>query len=158
MAEIHLTSFMAAPADVVFDLYRHIGLHQITLQKYQEEAIRGTTSGLIKKGENVTWRAKHLGKQRFLSVKVTEMDAPVFFEDTMLHGDFKSFVHRRHFKQIDNGTIVIEELHYETPYGIAGKLFDRFYLKNYICGILKERTEVIKTYAEGNKWKALLQR
>ncbi|MFO0414481.1 MAG: SRPBCC family protein [Bacteroidota bacterium] len=158
MAEIHITTFIAAPADVVFDLYRHIGLHQISLQKYKEEAIRGITTGLIKKGDMVTWRAKHLGKIRFLTVKITELDAPLLFEDTMLEGDFKSLVHRRHFKQIDNGTIVIEEMNYDMPYGIAGKLFDRFYLKNYICGILKERTEVIKTYAEGNKWKALLQR
>jgi len=158
MSEIHLTTFIAAPADVVFDLFRDVGLHQITHQQYKEEAIRGTTSGLIKKGDTVTWRAKHLGKLRFLSVKVTEMDAPLFFEDTMLQGDFKSFVHRRHFKQIDNGTIVIEEVHYETPYGLAGKLFNHFYLNKYLSRILQERTEVIKAYAEGSKWKTLLQR
>jgi ligand-binding SRPBCC domain-containing protein len=86
------------------------------------------------------------------------MDPPHFFEDTMVEGDFKSFVHRRHFKQIDNGTIAIEELSFEIPYGLAGRMFNRFYLTNYLTGILKERTEVIKAYAEGNKWKALLQR
>jgi ligand-binding SRPBCC domain-containing protein len=158
MAEIHLTTFIAAPADVVFDLYRHVGLHQITQQQYKEEAIRGITTGLIKKDDIVTWKAKHLGKIRFLTVKITEMDPPHFFEDTMVEGDFKSFVHRRHFKQIDNGTIAIEELSFEIPYGLAGRMFNRFYLTNYLTGILKERTEVIKAYAEGNKWKALLQR
>ena len=89
MAEIHLTTFIAAPADVVFDLYRHVGLHQITQQQYKEEAIRGITTGLIKKDDIVTWKAKHLGKIRFLTVKITEMDPPHFFEDTMVEGDFK---------------------------------------------------------------------
>lgn len=158
MAEIHLTTFIAAPADVVFDLYRHIGLHQITQQQYKEEAIRGITTGLIKKDDVVTWRAKHLGKIRFLTVKITAMDSPHLIEDTMMEGDFKSFIHRHHFKQIDNGTIAIEEVSYETPYGLAGKIFNRIYLANYLIRILKERTAIIKTYAEGNKWKALLQR
>lgn len=158
MAEIHLTTFIAAPADVVFDLYRHVGLHQITQQQYKEEAIRGITTGLIKKDDVVTWRAKHLGKIRFLTVKITELDPPHFIENTMLEGDFKSFVHRRHFKKIDNGTIAIEQLSFEIPCGLVGKFFNKLYLTNYLTRILKERTEVIKAYAEGNKWKALLQR
>jgi len=86
------------------------------------------------------------------------MDSPHLIEDTMIEGDFKSFIHRHHFKQIDNGTIAIEEVSFETPYGLAGKIFNRIYLTNYLTRILKERTSVIKTYAEGNKWKALLQR
>jgi ligand-binding SRPBCC domain-containing protein len=76
----------------------------------------------------------------------------------MQEGDFKSFVHKLYFKKVDNGTIIIDELEYETPYGIAGKLLNHFYLNQYLTRLLQERADFIRSYAESNKWKALLQR
>jgi hypothetical protein len=157
MDHLHLTHFIAAPAQVVFDLSRHIGLHQISQQKYKEEAVRGTRSGLVKKDDLITWRARHLGKIRFLTVKITQLETPLLIENTMTEGDFKSFVHRLHFKQIANGTIVVEELFFESPYGLLGRIFNTVFLRQYLTQLIQERTKVIKTYAEGNKWKALLQ-
>lgn len=156
MPTIHLTTFIAAPVEVVFDLSRHIGLHKISQQDYKEEAVSGTTSGLINEGETVTWKAKHLFKVRFLTVQITEMKRPVFFEDVMTKGDFKLFQHKHHFKPAQNGTIVIDELNFETPYGFAGSFLNRVYLTRYLKQLLEKRNHTIREYAEGNKWKALL--
>ena len=41
MPTIHLTTFIAAPADVVFDLSRHIDLHKESMSKFKEEAVAG---------------------------------------------------------------------------------------------------------------------
>ena len=76
MPSIHVTTFIAAPIERVFDLSRHIGLHKISQQDNNEEAIDGVTSGLIKQGETVTWKAKHLFKTRFMTVKITDMKSP----------------------------------------------------------------------------------
>jgi ligand-binding SRPBCC domain-containing protein len=158
MPVIHLTTFVAAPVDAVFDMSRHIGLHKISQQDYSEEAISGTTSGLINKGEVVKWKAKHVFKIRYMTIKITDMNAPHFFEDSMINGDFKSFVHKHHFKAANNGTIMIDELFFETPYGIVGKLFNQFYLTHYLKTVLEKRNSVICKYAETGKWKALLTR
>jgi len=157
MARIHLTTFIAAPAEVVFDLSRHIGLHQLSMRQYGEEAIRGVRSGLIKAGESVTWKAKHLGKVRYLTVKITAMERPLFFEDVMTEGDFLSFHHTHHFKQVKNGTLVIEELEFESPYGLLGQLLNRFYLTLYMKRLLEQRNHTIREYAESKKWEALLR-
>ncbi len=156
MPTIHLTTFIAAPVNVVFDLSRHIGLHKISQQHNKEEAIRGTTSGLIKEGEFVTWKAKHLFKTRLLKIKLSKMTPHSFFEDVMEQGDFKSFVHEHHFKSTQNGTLVIDILKFESPYGFAGSVFNKFYLTAYMKRLLEQRNKTIKEFAESNKWKALL--
>ncbi len=156
MPSIHLTTFIVAPIERVFDLSRHIGLHKISQQENNEEAIAGVTSGLIKQGETVTWKAKHLFKTRFMTVKITDMKSPGYFEDVMEKGDFVSYAHKHHFKEVQNGTIMIDELAFEVPYGMIGHAVNRFYLTGYLKNLIEKRNTTIKEYAETTKWQTLL--
>jgi ligand-binding SRPBCC domain-containing protein len=157
MPTIHLTTFIEAPLQRVFDLSRSINLHKKSMEHTREEAIGGTTSGLINLDETVTWKARHLGKTRMLKVKVSSMNAPHSFTDEMLEGDFKSMKHEHHFKKVDNGTIVIDLFHFETPYGPIGKVFTQLYLSGYLRRLLEQRNRIIKDYAESSKWQHLLR-
>jgi len=156
MPHMHLTTFIAAPVERVFDLSRSINLHQISTADTNEKAIAGVINGLINKDETVTWQARHLFKTRQFTSKITAMQSPNFFIDEMVKGDFKSFHHEHHFKATGNGTIVIDKLKFETPYGIFGKLLNNVFLKSYLEKLLIKRNEVIKNYAETQKWKAIL--
>lgn len=158
MPTIHLTTFIAAPAERVFDLARSIDLHRKSMAHTSEEAIAGTTSGLIKLDETVTWKAKHFGKTRVLKSKITEMKAPFSFTDEMVDGDFKSIRHEHHFKRIDNGTLLIDLFHFESPYGGLGRLLNHFYLTKYMKTLLETRNRSIKEYAESDKWKFILDK
>ena len=84
MPIIHLTSFIAAPTDIVFDLNRNISLHKISMEQFKEEAVSGTTSGLINKEDTVTWKGKHLFKTRFFTSKIIEMKPFETFTDKMI--------------------------------------------------------------------------
>ncbi|MFZ1453735.1 MAG: SRPBCC family protein [Ferruginibacter sp.] len=156
MPRIHLTTFIAAPVQRVFDLSRSINLHQISTASTNEKAIDGVMTGLINKDETVTWQAKHLFKTRLFTAKITEMQRPDFFIDEMIKGDFKSFYHEHHFKAATNGTIMIDLLNFETPYGSFGKIVNTVFLRSYLEKFLIKRNGVIKEYAETQKWKAIL--
>ena len=156
MPSIHVTTFIAAPIDIVFNLSRHIGLHKISQQDHKEEAVAGITSGLIQQGESVTWKAKHLFKTRFMTVEITDMKKPDYFEDVMSKGDFVSYAHKHHFKQTDNGTIMIDEFSFESPHGVFGKILNRLFLTSYMKTLILKRNETIRAYAESTKWEALL--
>ncbi len=156
MPTIHLTTFIAAPAEVVFDLSRHIGLHKESMSPYKEEAVAGTRIGLIEREETVTWRAKHLFKNRLLRVKITEMKKPELFVDEQLQGDFKMMKHEHHFKPCENGTLLIDLFHFETPYGIVGRWLNALFLTNYMKKLLEQRNRTIKEVAESDRWKRLL--
>lgn len=123
-----------------------------------EQAIAGTTSGLIGLDETVTWKAKHLYKTRILKSKITAMNRPVSFTDEMVDGDFKMLRHEHHFKTIENGTLLIDLFSFEAPYGAIGKLAGRLFLTNYMRSLLEKRNHMIKEYAESDKWKFVLTR
>lgn len=126
------------------------------MSHYKEEAVAGTRMGLIEKEETVTWRAKHFFKNRLLRVKITEMEKPVMFTDEQLQGDFKMMKHEHHFKPCENGTLLIDLFHFETPYGIIGKWFNSLILTNYLKKLLEQRNKIIKEVAESDRWKRLL--
>lgn len=156
MPTLHLTSFIAAPQDIVFDLNRNISLHKISMEHVKEEAVGGITSGLVNKDDTVTWKGKHLMKTRYFTSKITEMKPFETFTDKMVKGDFKFFEHQHFFKPADNGTIVIDIIKYETPYGFIGELVNKLYLNSYLEKLISHRNKVIKQYAETDKWRALL--
>ena len=156
MPTIHLTTFIAAPIQVVYDLCRHIDVHKQSMKAYKEEAVAGTRFGLIEKDETVTWKAKHLFKNRFLRVKISEMKKPEMFTDVQLQGDFKMMRHEHHFKPCDNGTILIDLFHFESPYGVLGQWLNSLYLTQYLKGLLEQKNKTIKEFAESERWKKLL--
>ncbi len=131
-------------------------MHKISTAHTNEKAIAGVISGLINKNETVTWQAKHLFKTRQHTSKITAMDSPNTFTDEMIKGDFKSFKHQHHFKQIENGSIMIDIVDFESPYGTLGKFFNTIYLKKYVERFIILRNDIIKQYAETEKWKAIL--
>jgi ligand-binding SRPBCC domain-containing protein len=158
MSFIHLTTFIAAPQEIVFDLSRSVDLHKHSMNKYAEEIVKGTVTGLMNLNDEVTWKAKHLFKERVLSIRLTGLARPEYFADEQVHGSFAMMKHEHYFKPVENGTIMIDQFRYQISYGSLGKLFNRFYLENYMKRLLSERNAAIKKIAESNQWKQYLQK
>lgn len=148
MSLIHLTTFIAAPIKKVFDLSRSVEIHVKGMKEFNEIILQGKTSGLLGKGDQITWQANHLFKNRKLSVEITEIHPDNYFCDEQVKGDFKKMIHKHYFKPCDNGTIMIDYFYFEAPYGIIGKLFDRLYLHQYFEKLLEKRNLYIKEVAE----------
>lgn len=148
MPLIHLTTFIAAPIEKVFSLSLSIDLHQSSMARYKEKAVDGRLSGIINKGETVTWKAYHLFKERTLKVKITYLQKPYLFIDEQVEGDFKMMKHEHHFKGYENGTLLIDRFQFPSPYGIIGGIVDKLYLKKYMQRLLEKRNNVIKEVAE----------
>ncbi len=156
MPTIHLTTFIAAPVEVVFDLSRSVDIHKKSMSKHQEEAVAGTRYGLMEREDTVTWKAKHIFKTRILRVKITGMKKAEQFTDEQVDGDFKFMKHEHYFKSCDNGTIMIDLFHFESPYGAFGKWFNALFFTSYMKKLLEQRNNLIKEFAENGKWKQLL--
>lgn len=158
MASIHLTTFVAAPIERVFDLSRSIDLHKKSMSKIKEEAVSGVTFGLINIDETVTWKAKVLLKNRYLRVKITEMNRPHSFTDISVSGALKNMKHEHHFKSIQNGTLMIDIFNYSLGYGSLGKFVNSIYVGRFLEKLFEQRNAIIKEYAETDKWKFILQK
>jgi len=123
-----------------------------------EQPIAGVTSGLIGLDETVTWKAKHLMKTRILKSRISAMNRPFSFTDEMVSGDFRSLRHEHHFKPTGNGTLMIDLMHFESPYGSLGRLINNIFLTRYLRGLLEMRNHQLKEYAESEKWKFILEK
>ena len=156
MPRIELQTEIKADRKIVFDLSRSIDLHKISTEQTNETAIAGKTSGLIELNESVTWKAKHFGIYQKLTSKGTEFDQPAYFADEMISGAFRSFKHEHHFKEYNQGTLMIDIFDYESPLGFLGKLADILFLENYMKDLLCRRNQIVKEFAESDRWKQVL--
>lgn len=120
-------------------------------KKTNEKAIAGRTSGLINKGETVTWIGKHFGIYIQHQSIISEMDFPNYFVDEQLIGHFKSFKHQHFFIQKENLTIMTDILDYETPFGFIGKLFNKLLLVNHLTNFIIYRNTILKELSENHQ-------
>lgn len=148
MTTIRLITKINAPIQIVFDVSRNIDVHQLSTFQSNEKAIAGITSGLINLNETVTWKGKHFGIYLKHKSKITEMEIPNYFVDEMEKGHFKSFRHEHTFVTKNGITVMIDNLQYETPYGIFGRFFDKFLLEKHLTNFLLKRNEILKNLAE----------
>jgi ligand-binding SRPBCC domain-containing protein len=153
MTCIELNIEIAAERQVCFDLSRSIDLHQHTTKETNEKAINGRLKGLINEGEWVKWRATHFGISQTMTVEIKEMNKYDSFRDEMSEGPFKWMKHLHTFKTSNEKTVMTDVFEYEVPYGLFGKIFDRYILKPHMTKLLEQRNRIIKEVAESGQWK-----
>lgn len=156
MPTIHLTTFIAAPIERVFDLSRHLAIYKLSINARKEKFSSVSASNLISNGETITIQAKHFGKTRLVTTKVIELQKPSSFVQEQIKGDLLHFKHEHHFKRVDNGTIMIDMIDYDGPRDVIGKVIGKVYLKNYLEKFINMRNKLIQQYAETDKWRAIL--
>ena len=148
MTTIKLVTVINASAEKCFNVSRDIQIHELSAKGTNEKAIAGKISGLCELNDEITWQAKHFGIRQKLTVKISKIDPPSFFEDIMLKGAFKSMRHEHHFTKINDNTEMTDIFIYEVPFGILGVLFDKIILKKYMTNFLLIRNSTIKQISE----------
>lgn len=156
MPKIELTTEIKSTLEICFDLSRSIDLHKISTAQTNEEAIEGKTSGLINLNETVTWQATHFGIKQKLTSKITAFDRPNYFIDEQIKGIFKSITHEHKFEQLADRIIMKDIFEFHSPFGVLGKVFNQLVLTNYLKKLLLVRNQIIKEFAETEKWKEVL--
>jgi ligand-binding SRPBCC domain-containing protein len=121
-----------------------------------ERAVAGVTTGLLILGDEVTWRAKHLGLWQELASRITVFERPVHFRDSMVSGIFQRFDHDHFFTQHGNTTVMRDVFDFQSPLGILGRMADQLFLLRYLRSFLRTRNDTIKSVAEGDQWRRYL--
>jgi ligand-binding SRPBCC domain-containing protein len=156
MPTITLKTKINAPMERCFLLSLSVDLHKLSTAETNETAIAGVTNGLMKLGDVVTWRAKHLGIYQNLTSKIIEYRYPNYFVSEMVKGAFSKLHHQHIFDSEGNETIMTDIFMFKAPLGILGELFSKLFLVNYMKKFLIKRNDTIKAVAEGDQWKKLL--
>ena len=150
MPAVRLETEVAAPAERVFDLARDVDLHVRSLRRSGERAVAGVTSGLIGPGEEVTWRARHLGLPFRLTSRITAFDRPHRFRDSQVRGPFARCDHDHLFEERAGVTVMTDVFEYELPLGPLGRVADRLLVRRRLERLLRERAHAVKRAAEAD--------
>ena len=111
--------------------------------------VGGVEEGKMKLGDDVTWRAKHLGINWTMTSKIAEIDRPNRFVDEQGRGPFRRFRHVHAFDADAAGTIMRDHIEFDAPLGPIGDLVERVILGSYLQKLIVERNEYLRDELEG---------
>jgi ligand-binding SRPBCC domain-containing protein len=145
MAKIHLETFVAAPAEVCFDLCLNVNFHE---RAGHGRAIAGVMSGQMKLGDTVTWEAVHFHTRQRLTSEIVAYERPRTFTDEMQRGAFARWRHTHTFVEQHGGTLMVDDVDFASPLGVLGKLADAILIKSYMTRFLVRHNAHFKREAE----------
>ncbi|TMK55731.1 MAG: SRPBCC family protein [Actinobacteria bacterium] len=141
------STLVRAPIDQVFDLALSIDAHLGSMAGHQEQAIAGVIRGRIGLGEDVTWRARHLGIRWTMTSRIVEFDRPTFFADEQVRGPFARYRHEHSFSAMKDGSAVVDRVSFEAPFGPLGSLAEPI-LRWYVRRLIDHRNVFLARQAE----------
>lgn len=85
--------------------------------------------------------------------EITHIEHHAYFVDEQRFGPYAMWHHEHHFKQIDGGVHMTDNLTYALPYNILGRLANAALVQNEVKKIFEYRTKAINElfgeYKEG---------
>jgi ligand-binding SRPBCC domain-containing protein len=153
MPKIHLETFVAAPAELCFDLCLNVQMHE---QAGHGRAVAGVTSGQMFLGDTVTWEAVHFFVRQHLTSKIVAYERPRMFIDEMQRGAFARWHHTHRFVEQPGGTLINDDVDFASPLGVLGKLADALLLKRYMTRFLIRHNKHFKHRAESQAEQLML--
>jgi ligand-binding SRPBCC domain-containing protein len=145
MASIRLETVIAAPIADCFGLSLSVDAHTASMSGSGERAIGGVTSGVMKLGDTVTWRARHLGIVFRLTSVITEYEYPRRFVDEQQRGPFGRWWHEHTFTAMANGaTQMIDVVEFRSPLSLLGSVA----VSHYLPHLLRQRNAWLKSALE----------
>jgi hypothetical protein len=159
MIRFEETTLIAAPIDRVFDLSRSVEVHLLANIHGNEQAlaIGGVTTGLVDLGQQVTWRAKHFGFWHNLTSETTALEAPTYFQVTMVKGIFRFMQAGHRLRSLPSGVTELKDIFaIAAPLPILGPIAEALVLRRYMMKLNRERNSVIKQLAESDDWQRYL--
>jgi len=136
---VELTTQIAASPQRCFELSLSVDAHTASMTGSRERAVAGVTSGVMRLGDTVTWRATHFGLPFTMTSTISEYDAPRRFVDHQVSGPFRRWWHEHRFVAVDGGTLMSDRVESESPLGPLGRLVDGLLLERYMAGLMRER-------------------
>lgn len=139
MPTIRLETKIPASAEACFVLSLTVDAHAESMKRSGERAVAGVTSGVMKLGDTVTWRARHFGIPFTMTSRISAHEAPHRFVDEQVSGPFAGWWHEHRFEADGGGTRMIDVVEFASPVGALGRVVDRLVLTGYLTRLLQQR-------------------
>lgn len=76
--------------------------------------------------------------------EITHVKEKEYFIDEQRFGPYALWHHQHHFKQVDGGILMTDQVNYAIPYGFIGRIANRLIVRKKLKDIFDYREKVIK--------------
>lgn len=137
------TQTIALPRDTVFAFFAHPeNLERITPR---ELGFTILTPGpiVMKTGALIEYVIRLMGFSMRWTTLITTYDPPVGFVDEQLRGPYSFWHHRHVFHETDDGTEIVDEVHYALRGGVLAPLIHAVFVRRQLEHIFDHRATII---------------
>ena len=117
------------PIDEVFSFYADAANLESITPDFLHFHIRTPLPIAMHAGTIIMYSLRWRGLPVRWTTEIREWRSPTCFVDVQVKGPYRAWVHTHHFEAVDGGTRVIDELCYEIPWGIFGRLARRLLVR-----------------------------
>jgi ligand-binding SRPBCC domain-containing protein len=78
--------------------------------------------------------------------EITQVNEPNYFVDDQISGPYALWHHQHHFKKVEGGVEMTDELHYAIPFGVFGRVANALFVQGEVNAIFDFRFNVLSTY------------
>jgi ligand-binding SRPBCC domain-containing protein len=141
-------SAIRAPAERVFAFHQlPDALERLTPSWEKTQVVRPSRS--LEVGERTIVRLRVFGLIPFQCISEhTRLDAPRMFEDRMLRGPFRKWVHRHIVIATPSGAILRDDVDYEPPLWLIGRVLAPLLIEPRLKRLFDYRHEVTRAWCE----------
>lgn len=149
MEHFEVVTPIAAPVGRVFGVSLDVEVHATSMAGASEKAIDGITSGRLKLGDTVTWKATHFGIGWRMTSRISACNPPTYFVDEQVSGPFQHWHHAHHFESDGRGgTLMRDVIDFAAPLGILGTIAEIAVLRRYMLRLIRIRNDHVKAVAQ----------
>lgn len=139
MSRLELTTFIPDAVERCFELSLSVDAHTSSMADSGERAVDGVTSGAMRLGDVVTWKARHFGIPFTMTSRISAYKAPTRFVDEQVSGPFRRWWHEHRFEAVEGGTVMTDVVEFDSPLGPIGRLVNAAFLTRYMARLLEQR-------------------
>lgn len=80
------------------------------------------------------------------TTEITQVVEPLFFIDEQRQGPYKMWHHQHKFKEVENGVLMEDIVHYQAPLGFLGDIANKIVIRKKLEEIFNHRRKVINEF------------
>lgn len=78
------------------------------------------------------------------TTEITHVNEPYFFVDEQRFGPYALWHHQHHFKEVEGGVEMTDEVNYAIPFGVIGQIANRIFVEKQVNNIFDYRFNVLE--------------
>ena len=149
MPTVVVETRIAAPIERCFDLARDLETHLRTSSFTGERVVGDRASGLLGRGDVVTFEAVHFGVRQKLTSKIVEFERPNRFVDERVRGPFASLRHVHEFVDDGDAVVMRDTLIWRSSLGFLGTVADKLFVERHMKTFIMTKQLELRRCAEG---------